>query len=384
MNKASEFEHHKYYAFYFILFFAWSSIYSLIAIYLNEGANFSLQEIGALMSILPIISLIFQPIWGAITDRTERKKRLLQMNIAVTLFLIILIPFLQSKLIIVLVYCAYQIFLCSQNPMTDSMAITSVNRTNSGSYGTIRVWGSIGYAIGSYAVAQIAFMTGLKAIFYIAAVGFLASILMLEKITEHPSTINRTNYLKDLGNLLREKNYVFILIYGFLFIGSFFGSEQYLGLFFRSHGIDVSKIGLLTFIAVCVESPLIFHSKKLIHIFGTKNLMLFMNTIAIIRLILLCFGSQWPLFVFTSVLRGILVGIFIPLFIEIVAKITPKELTTSAISIYSAVSTGIATFTFTYLGGIIADNLGYSYLYGIYSIIILIPLALAFTNKRAF
>lgn len=369
-------ENRKYYIFYFILFFAWSSVYTLVAIYLSEEAGFKLAEIGTLMSFLPIITLVFQPIWGALSDGTDRKKRLLMGIMSVNVLLALMMTFFTSKIAIILVYCLYTVFLCAQSPMTDAMAIAYVNRTQQGSYGSIRAWGSVGYAIGSIAVAQIVFYVGLKSIFYIAALGFIVSLFLLSHIKEYKLKVNRVNYFKDLGDLLKRKEYVFILIYSFLFSGSFFGGEQYLGLYFRWHGIPVSKIGILTFVAVCVEVPFIFYSKRLIRSFGIVPLMLLMNCVSILRMGILSIGNVWGIFVISSILRGIIVGIFIPLFIEVVSSITPKALSTSAISIYSAVSSGIATFTFTLLGGFLADRLGYPFLYGTYGFVAIMPLML--------
>ncbi|GAU76313.1 MFS transporter [Fusibacter sp. 3D3] len=369
-------ENKQYYVFYFILFFAWSSVYTLVAIYLSEEAGFKLAEIGTLMSFLPIITLVFQPIWGALSDRTDHKKRLLSGIMGVNLILALMMTFFTSKLAIILVYCLYTVFLCAQSPMTDAMAIAYVNRTKQGSYGSIRAWGSAGYAIGSMMVAQIVFYMGLKSIFYIAALGFIVSLFLLSRIKEHKIKVSRTHYLKDLGNLLKRKEYVFILVYSFLFSGSFFGGEQYLGLYFRWHGIPVSKIGFLTFIAVCVEVPFIFYSKRLIRSFGIVPLMLLMNCVSILRMGILSFGNHWGIFIISSILRGVIVGIFIPLFIEVISSMTPKALSTSAISIYSAVSSGIATFTFTLLGGFLADQLGYPFLYGTYGFVALLPLIL--------
>ena len=97
-------ENRKYYIFYFILFFAWSSVYTLIAIYLSEEAGFKLAEIGTVMSFLPIITLIFQPIWGALGDSTDHKKRLLTGIMSVNLVLALAMTFFTSKVAIVLVY----------------------------------------------------------------------------------------------------------------------------------------------------------------------------------------------------------------------------------------------------------------------------------------
>ncbi len=372
----------RYYTFYFVLFFAWSALYTLIAIYLNESAGFKLSEIGSLMSALPIITLIFQPIWGAVSDGTNHKKRLLMLIMGANVFIALMLTVVSVKWMIVALYCLYTVFLCAQSPLTDAMAIAQVNHSRKGSYGAIRSWGSMGYAIGALAVAQIVYHIGLKAIFYIAALGIGISIFLLSKIPENQVEVSRTNYLKDLKSLVQNKKYVFVLIYGFFIVGTFSGGDQYLGLYFRTHGIAVSEIGILNFIAVFIEALFIFYSKRLIQLFGVEKMMIIMNLTGMTRLLILSFGSSWGMFVISSVLRGGFVGIFVPLFIELISEIAPKSLTTSGISIYSAASSGIAAFLFTLLGGLIADKWGYASLYGVYSVVMIMPMLLFFGLKK--
>ena len=101
-----------------------------------------------------------------------------------------------------------------------------------------------------------------------------------------------------------------------------------------------------------------------------------MNLVAIMRMALLGFSSTFFMFALAGVLRGIVVGIFIPIFIEIICEITPKAVVGSAISIYSAISSGIANFVFTLLGGLIADYFGYNMLYFGFGVLMFLPLIL--------
>lgn len=367
----------KFNVFYFVLFFTWSSAYTLITLYLNEVVGLSLSTIGLIMSVLPLISLVFQPIWGAISDFSGKRKRVLQLLLIANAVIAGLITLFTNNYVVVVIYFMYQLFLCGQGPLIDSMAIQYVNNHPQSSYGYIRVWGSVGYAIGAFIVAAVANKLGLVWLFYIASLGYAISLVLTIGIKETQIVHLKSHFEADLKALFREKRYLFVLLYGFLMIGSFFGADQYLGLYIRSNSIDLSKLGLLTFISVCLEVPLIFNSRRLIVRFGVTRLMIFMNSVAIIRMFFLSVSSTFVFFAFAGVMRGLIVGIFVPLFVELICEITPKAVVTSAIAIYSAVSSGIANFVFTLLGGFIADYWGYDKLFLSYGLLMVIPLFLA-------
>lgn len=371
-----------YNIFYFVLFFTWSSVYTLITVYMNEVVGLSLYQMGIIMSVLPLISLVFQPIWGGISDYTGKPRALLQFLMVINACIAGLITWFTKDTTVILIYFAYQIFICGQNPLTDTLAIGYVNSTPNHSFGFIRTWGSIGYGIGAFAVAQIANKWGLSWIFYIASIGFIVSFALSFLLKTTKQVPIKSQYKKDIRTLLKQKSYLFVLVYGFLLLGTFFGSDQYLGLYVRSQDIEVSKLGLITFIAVCVEVPFIFNSKKLILRFGAIKLLIFMNSVAILRMVLLGFSSAFYMFAIAGILRGIVVGIFIPIFIELICDITPKAVVGSAISIHSAISSGIANFVFTFLGGMIADLFGYQALYFGFGLLMLFPLMLALRFNR--
>lgn len=368
--------------FYFILFFTWSTVYTLVTLYMNEVVGLSLANIGLMMSVLPLIALVFQPVWGALADFSGKRKRVLQLLILMNVGLAGVITLFTNNIAVIALYFLYQLFLCGQGPLTDSMAIQLVNQTPNSSYGFIRVWGSVGYAIGAFVVAAVANQFGLKWMFYIAATGYFVSWMLTFNLKAVQISIKRSHFKKDLKTLLKQKDYIFVLIYSFFLVGSFFGADQYLGLFIRSNDIQVSMIGILTFISVCVEVPLIFNSRRLIDKYGAVKLLIAMNITAVVRMAILSVSSTFLMFAVAGVLRGMIVGIFVPIFIEIICEITPKAVVTSAVAIYSAVSSGIANFVFTLAGGYIADRFGYEALFLGYGILMLLPLTLALKMNK--
>lgn len=373
----------KFNIFYFVLYLAWASVTTLITVYMNEEVGLSLPTVGVIMSILPLIALFIQPVWGALSDYTGRRKIVLQISIVMSAVVVIFITVFTKSLAVVSFYLMYQFFMCAQGPLMDSMAIEYVNQNSNKSFGFIRVWGSVGYAVGAFLAGRVANSFGLGSVFYVSAAAFTFGWVILMTMQDRPVQVKRSHFKKDLKKLLKQKNYIFVLIYSFLLVGSFFGADQYLGLYIRSRGIDMSMIGILMFISVCVEIPFVFNSKKLLNHFGAFKLLIVMNLIAVLRMVILGTSDVVSLFLMAGVLRGIVAGIFIPLFVEVICDITPSSVVTSAVAIYSAVSSGIATFVFTFAGGIIADQINYEVLFFAYGAVMVLPLILLFTPMAA-
>ena len=367
----------KFNIFYFLMFFAWASVSTLASVYMNEVVGLSLSNIGLMMSVLPLISVFFQPIWGGVADVTGKRRGVLQGLMLAAALVTFAITMFTKSYVVVGLYFMYQVFLCGQGPLTDSIAIQIASETPKASFGFIRIWGSIGYAVGAIIVAFVANQMGLKWSFYTAALAFFIGFVLTRGIKETRIVTAKSHFKSDLKTLLKEKKYLFILIYSFLLVGGVFSSDQYLGLFIRSVDIDVSMIGVLTFISVCFEVPFMFYSKRLIEKLNPYKLLLLMNIIAVARMFILSISSSVLFFLMAGILRGIIVGIFIPLFIELICEITPKAVVTSAVAIYTAVSSGIANFLFTLTGGILAEQLGYQTLYLSYGLLMLIPLVMA-------
>lgn len=372
----------KYFALYLVVYFAWASIIALIPIYMNETIGLSLKSIGFLMSSIPLITLLFQPLWGIVSDLVGNSKRMLQYLFLGTLILSLFMTYFKWPYVAILVYAFYTIFLCGQGPIKDSMTIAYTQESDKYSFGTIRVWGSIGYAFGAYGAAYIANIWGMNWIFYLGALGYASAIFLVSTFKSKRVPQKKGSYFKDLKTLMKNRTYLLLLVFSFFIVGTTFGSDQYLGLFVRHVGFDLRVVGQLMFIAVCIEIPFVFYSKRLLNFFGVFNLLLVLNLLGVIRMVVLGSSGYFISFLIAGVLRGISVGIFIPIFLEVIAKATDQSILTSAIAIYTAISTGIAVFVFTFVGGFVVENFGYYALYFGFGMVQLLPLTILIFKRR--
>ncbi len=127
----------------FSYFAASSVMFPYLTIYFSR--TLTAYQIGILMAIIPTSMLLLQPFWGWAADRWGIRKVLM---IALTFTMLSAIGFLYVKSFIgfFAVLTTYAIFVASISSLIDSLVLT----VNSSKYGSIRLWGSIGYAIGVF------------------------------------------------------------------------------------------------------------------------------------------------------------------------------------------------------------------------------------------
>ena len=164
------------YASYVILFFfydlAFAFFSALISVYLI-GKGYSASQVSMCISVAALANMVTQPIIGSLTDRFGMRPVNMVMFAAtcVSAALFVVAP---NFLIIVGAYAAMNLLMNGVNPTVERMATSSPY-----SYGSIRVWGSIGFAVGTQltgiiydAIAPVAPYIGVIIAMLIAIFGF--------------------------------------------------------------------------------------------------------------------------------------------------------------------------------------------------------------------
>lgn len=113
---------------------------------LFEDRGFNASQIGLLMTIGPFVTIFAQPLWGYLSDRYQKIKLIIFLLCAMTLLSSIGVfqptGYPLALLFMTLIY----FFQTSAVPILDSLCIKSAQKA-SVSYGSIRLYGSIGFTI---------------------------------------------------------------------------------------------------------------------------------------------------------------------------------------------------------------------------------------------
>ncbi len=163
---------------FFFLWFSGGAFFQpyLPIFYRNQGL--SGLQIGMLSSIGFAVAILAAPQWGRWNDRASAPQRILQfailMNVATMLILSRQTAFLPMVIVIVL----NSLFAPASEPAAASLALRATRGTGS-SFGSVRVWGSLGWSImvliSGWWIQRSTIQTGFAgfAVFMLAALSIL-------------------------------------------------------------------------------------------------------------------------------------------------------------------------------------------------------------------
>lgn len=135
-------------------------IISFLPLYL-KFKGLSGTEIGWVLAVGPLASIISQPFWGYLSDKYKTVKWVLIMTIIGMLIFSILF-FQMNQLIFILIFGAFFYFFSSPvGALGDSLAQRQADLLNI-SFGSIRTWGSIGFALSSLIIGQLLNIYGVE------------------------------------------------------------------------------------------------------------------------------------------------------------------------------------------------------------------------------
>jgi MFS transporter, PPP family, 3-phenylpropionic acid transporter len=339
--------------FYFLAFFGFGSLYPLLSVYLDKQIGLSGSQIGIILSISPVVMIVVQPIWGMLSDWTQKPKLLLTISILVTSTIGFIYSFASTYAFLFVI----AIFLAAAQsaivPLSDSISLNYVQKIK-GNYGAIRLWGALGFAVSVLVVGRIAEYTGLSIIFYMYAFILLISALFCFRLPQESQSI-RPNLIHDISSLGKRPRFLLFLFTTFLIFGPIYANNFYFGLFIIDIGGTLSGVGLAFLLAAGSEAPFMQFAGRFIKRIGILQVLLIAAVISMIRWFFYFFEPTLLLVYATTIAQGFSVGLFIPAALQYVRDISPKGVQVTAVSLYSAVGNGLGSWFCTYFGGLILE-----------------------------
>lgn len=233
------------------LFFALLSMFiPFLPLYFSEqGLNET--QIGSIIGIGGFITLIAQPLWGMISDRTRTiRKVLLILVLCSTATGFLLYNTDRYALILLFVMLTY-FFLMPVDPLTESLNFR-VAESAGISYGSLRTYGALGYAVMSLAAGYLMTQFGSRSLGYtfagIGAISLVVTYLMPDApVSGKPVT------MKSLKNFLSNKETLLFLILVFISSIPARMNDTFLGLYIKDLGGKPDLLGLAWFLAAGSE-----------------------------------------------------------------------------------------------------------------------------------
>lgn len=339
---------------YFLIFFSFGGLFPLLSVYLRDVVGLSGAEIGTIMSIGPIMMIFAQPLWGILSDYTQKPREILSITMIITGGLALLyLPF-SVYIVLVIVAASVALFQGSIVPISDSITLNYVHEKG-GDYGSIRLWGAAGFAISVLLVGTLSDIFGLQIIFYTFAFSLWLCSYFTRKMPKE-GQLPKVQLKKGIYQLIQNKQFILFMMTTFFVFGPIFANNFYFGLLIQDVGGSLTGVGIAFLLAAGSEIPFMRWVGHWIDRVGLLKIIFIAAVVSSLRWFFYAIEPAPILIYITTIAQGMSIGLFIPAAIQYVRKITPEDVKVTAVSVYSSVGGGLGTSFCTLVAGLLLEK----------------------------
>ena len=337
-----------YFLMYNFYYLSWAVFSALISVYLL-GKGFKASEVSLVVSTSFLTSMIFQPVIGMFSDRYDVKK------VNFVLFTLagiggLAFMFASSLITITIGYSFVLTLINGTNPVMEKIASSSPYQ-----YGKIRIWGTIGYATGSWLAGMIYQLISPSAIFICFIITMILCIIGLLG-TQTPSELGQNNEEKTkTSTLFHNYKYLYYLIIAAIFQGITNMANTYIPAMFQNDGLKVSLVSTILSFAVLCEAPLVLFSHKFMDKLTNKRLLIIAYSMITIQFLCYALNVWLPLkLIITLITKHPSGMLFIMINLKIVSTLVSKEHQITALAFVQTLR-NLSSIIFQNIAGQILD-----------------------------
>lgn len=374
-----------YFLMYSFYYLSWALFSALISVYLM-GKGFKASEVSIVVSMSFFTSMLTQPFIGKLNERKDYK------IIDSVLFLIAIIgavAFMLSKslIMITLTYSLVLVVLNGVNPILEKIATASPFQ-----YGKIRIWGTVGYALGSQFAGILYDKVSPSSIFIVFIFTVLLCILGLCNTEPDMSvTINKDEKKLTSSSLFRNRSFLYYLLICAIFYGVTNMSNTFIPTMLVNEGLPVDITSTILSLAVFCEAPLILFSNRFMDQLSNKTLLLISVSMVFVQCAVYGFHLPLPFVLLVTLIAKHPAGmLYIMINLKVINTIVDEGHQIEALALVSTLKNLVA-IVFQYAAGRILDVTSYGNLYLICTAFIAVDLILVIfyriekgTDKKLF
>jgi PPP family 3-phenylpropionic acid transporter len=253
-------------AFYFVLYMSFGIIGPYQALYFSEK-GFSGAQIGLLIGIIPILSILLQPVWSALSDFFHTRRLLLVIACLGVTASMVGVGLSDTFTANFLFFMMYSIFLTPISPIGTALVLDYLDEIDKpDNLSLIRVWGSIGFAFSSLVLGSLSMNKHLITFPWVIAGTYI--ILAVISLVLHESiniSAQPEIHKKELFLLAKNSSFMIFLV-GMVFVGAtVIIANNFQTVFLLSLEASSLLIGIAVALPSLLEIPMMMITPKLLN-----------------------------------------------------------------------------------------------------------------------
>jgi PPP family 3-phenylpropionic acid transporter len=265
----------KFKAFYFILFLSFGIIGPYRALYLSQK-GFSGTQIGLLIGIVPILSIVFQPIWGALSDLLHTRRMILIIGCLGVSLSMVGVGLGTTFTANFIYFTLFSIFITPIGPIATAFVLDYLDEIEKpDGLSMIRLWGSIGFSVSSLVLGSILMDQRLELFPWLLVGVYILLGAVSLTIPESKTDISQSDIkLRELFQLSKNTAFM-IFLAGMVFIGAtLLIANNFQTTFLLSINASSLLIGVIVALPALLEIPMLIITPALLKKFRLRQLII--------------------------------------------------------------------------------------------------------------
>lgn len=323
-----------------------------LPVFLSEQ-GLTTKQIGFIVGTGGFVTIVTQPLWGMISDKTKAMRNVLLVLLTLATILGYLLFTAEQFGMLVAFSMGVYFFLMAIDPLTESLNFTIAERAKI-SYGAIRTYGALGYALASLAAGYVMNWFGMSSIaifFVVLGVLGIAIMTTMPNVAASSSPVT----LGALTTFFKDKKTVLFLLLVFMSSVPARMNDTFLGVHIRALGGSTEQVGQAFFFAA--GSEIIVFALSFWWLRKGKELLTitFAAFFFFVRFFVSAFVTDPQILAFVQVLQMLTFPIFYTAAIQYLYRIVPVEWRATGQTILALLFFGVSGIIASYAGGVLYD-----------------------------
>lgn len=384
---------------HFSYFFIWAVVNGYLTLWLEQVAHLNGTESGLIFSMMAGISLIFQPVFGVVSDKLLFKKTLI---LTISIVGIFIGPYFQwafmpllhiNTVLVAIVTGTFLSFILNGGVSVIEQYVQRASLANSFEYAHSRVGGSVAGVVASLVAGRV-FLWKPNSIFWactIAAIILTGLLIFSDKVDmDNASAAGDTSDSLDMKTVMSVFKIKNLWVLAIFYMGAsalFDVFDQQFIIFFKTF-FDTAAQGTLVYsymssAQTAIEFCLMFPMPWIINKIGSRNGLIIYGFLTCIRILGSALSPNWIWIVGFRLLAGLEMPLLLTSIMKYIAGAFDIRLYATVYALASNFAKQISVFIFSTVAGTMYDKIGYQHTYVIMGIVVfLITLFAAFMLKK--
>ncbi len=324
-------------------------------LYFRQELGFSGRQIGLLAIFAPFMTLLFAIPVASLADRRRWRIRLLTIAISGFGTMMFLNSIPHTFVLMALLWLITTATMSPIMPLSDSL-IVRMSLRHKLNFGSMRLWGSCGFAIASAIGGTLWGVLGFSMMFTTTGISLLLVLVLAMHLDEEPARDEKNTTKTSLWEICHDTGLIILIGTAFFFGATINMSIVFDGIYISSLGGTKFLIGIVYSLTALGELPTMQYRDRIAKICHEPATLLLACGLLVVSFVGYFWAWQPWMLLFTAATKGLGFGLFLPTAFHFISQRVPEQWSSTVQSIFNASMFGAAPLIAAPLSGEILDR----------------------------